>query len=305
MPLILEKYIPDDNSYLTHGKCRICLERANSINFGVFCCKACKAFFMRSSINKYKKYECKFNQACLNDSEKIKKCKFCRWDKCLKNGMSINEDRPIKLRNSPKKFTQTNPSVSLESKQNIISKQADSFNCEYYVKSDQTRLLILNQLKEITCELYRENTREFSSSVLIANYIANSCQKRFYNYTEEFNQFIREERFKVFQKHSNSIVTILKDLPCFLNISKNDLKTMISTQFFPTLSVMYLKFFINDDYYFMFDNDVQLNRDVFAALYNVKARDYAFDYLFTMKSLDMSEKELGLLIPFFLCLTSY
>lgn len=77
---------------LTLPPCRICTGIASGIHYGVNTCEACKAFFRRALMEK-DKYQCSKNNNCEIVDRKRGNCSWCRFQKCLKTGMSRNAVR--------------------------------------------------------------------------------------------------------------------------------------------------------------------------------------------------------------------
>ncbi|XP_076114930.1 vitamin D3 receptor-like [Mytilus galloprovincialis] len=68
--------------------CRICGEKASGFHYGVNTCEACKGFFRRS-IKRVTQYKCvESNNSCVIEPGKRNICPKCRFDKCVKVGMS-------------------------------------------------------------------------------------------------------------------------------------------------------------------------------------------------------------------------
>lgn len=74
----------------------MCGEKARSHNFGGISCNPCRSFFhhftltnLRHSLStKHLKNDCKFRGKCKINKVTRKKCKTCRFFKCIKIGMS-------------------------------------------------------------------------------------------------------------------------------------------------------------------------------------------------------------------------
>ncbi|CAF0794080.1 unnamed protein product [Brachionus calyciflorus] len=185
----------------------------------------------------------------------------------------------------------------------ILNSNDSNNKNEYNVKSNQNA--IINQLKEISFYLYQELMREKSSLKKDAqSLILKSSPKISDCFSKDFSELVRHERLKLFENHSNQLYKIISHLPGFLNLSKQDQALIMSENFFTILTVKNLEFFIDGDFYLMLNDNIRLDRNLFALLYNDTIRDYFFHYLSSLKSLELTEKELALLIPFFLSSTS-
>uniref|UniRef100_A0A914UV93 Nuclear receptor domain-containing protein n=1 Tax=Plectus sambesii TaxID=2011161 RepID=A0A914UV93_9BILA len=67
--------------------CAICGDENASRHYGVTACFGCKGFFRRS-VKAGLKYICQFDGQCTFDKDKRNTCRFCRFERCLKTGMS-------------------------------------------------------------------------------------------------------------------------------------------------------------------------------------------------------------------------
>ncbi|CAI2355410.1 unnamed protein product [Caenorhabditis sp. 36 PRJEB53466] len=80
----------DEPSSSSIYECRICAHSAHGVHFGVLSCRACAAFFRRSVVLS-KKYMCrKANQGCIIDKTERYLCRLCRYNKCLRLGMTAD-----------------------------------------------------------------------------------------------------------------------------------------------------------------------------------------------------------------------
>ncbi|CAF1057702.1 unnamed protein product [Rotaria sordida] len=71
------------------GRCRVCMDKATGAHYGVPTCEGCKGFFKRSILRK-EKYRCYFGDGCIITADNRNRCKSCRFQKCLTEGMSID-----------------------------------------------------------------------------------------------------------------------------------------------------------------------------------------------------------------------
>ncbi|XP_069132424.1 uncharacterized protein [Argopecten irradians] len=80
------------------GNCRVCNDRATGVHYGVASCEGCKGFFKRSTTRE-EKYKCFFGGSCLLTPQNRSRCKACRFQMCLKQGMAIDA---VKMGRIPK-----------------------------------------------------------------------------------------------------------------------------------------------------------------------------------------------------------
>ncbi|XP_059144340.1 nuclear receptor subfamily 1 group D member 2-like [Physella acuta] len=71
--------------------CKVCGEQASGYHYGVNSCGACKGFFLRS-LSRIEPYSCVTGGQCKVGPEikRRKSCQKCRFDKCIRLGMSKN-----------------------------------------------------------------------------------------------------------------------------------------------------------------------------------------------------------------------
>lgn len=75
--------------------CSICGDRASGKHYGVYSCEGCKGFFKRT-VRKELTYACREDKQCLIDKRQRNRCQFCRYRKCLHQGMkreAVQEER--------------------------------------------------------------------------------------------------------------------------------------------------------------------------------------------------------------------
>jgi len=75
--------------------CLICGDKASGYHYSVFSCEGCKGFFKRS-VQKNLTYSCRDSGNCYINKTSRNSCQFCRFQKCMLNGMkrdAVREDR--------------------------------------------------------------------------------------------------------------------------------------------------------------------------------------------------------------------
>ncbi|PIC17011.1 hypothetical protein B9Z55_023408 [Caenorhabditis nigoni] len=84
--------IRNPNVYLNEETgCRVCWKPASGRNYGVVSCSACKMFFRRVSVESLV-YNCRQSKNCYDNLKIFPKCKYCRFQKCLRMGMQLIPD---------------------------------------------------------------------------------------------------------------------------------------------------------------------------------------------------------------------
>uniref|UniRef100_A0A915AWU2 Uncharacterized protein n=1 Tax=Parascaris univalens TaxID=6257 RepID=A0A915AWU2_PARUN len=79
----------------TRELCVVCNDKASGFHYGVMSCEGCKGFFRRT-VQKNMEYSCHKDKACKVDRISRNRCQSCRFEKCLKAGMSkesVRQDR--------------------------------------------------------------------------------------------------------------------------------------------------------------------------------------------------------------------
>lgn len=82
--------------------CMICDDKATGLHYGIITCEGCKGFFKRTVQNK-RVYVCVADGQCLITKQQRNRCQYCRFQKCLRQGMvlaAVREDRMPGGRNS-------------------------------------------------------------------------------------------------------------------------------------------------------------------------------------------------------------
>ncbi|XP_030854207.1 uncharacterized protein LOC100893306 [Strongylocentrotus purpuratus] len=67
--------------------CKVCGDVSSGIHFGVYTCEGCKGFFRRS-LRDRNTYSCSGKEECIITPVTRNHCRYCRFKKCLRVGMS-------------------------------------------------------------------------------------------------------------------------------------------------------------------------------------------------------------------------
>ncbi|CAL2035663.1 unnamed protein product [Caenorhabditis brenneri] len=90
------------------GPCEVCGDKSRTGKYGVRTCKTCAEFFARQKLSPPVR-KCSEPQRCVIASKR-KKCRSCRYEKCLELGMTYNEEEAAP---SPQPVNAPDPSILL------------------------------------------------------------------------------------------------------------------------------------------------------------------------------------------------
>ncbi|XP_061815802.1 peroxisome proliferator-activated receptor alpha-like [Nerophis lumbriciformis] len=82
---------PSESASPLNLECRVCSDKASGFHYGVHACEGCKGFFRRTIRLKLEYDKCERN--CKIQKKNRNKCQYCRFHKCLSEGMSHNAIR--------------------------------------------------------------------------------------------------------------------------------------------------------------------------------------------------------------------
>ncbi|PAA51514.1 hypothetical protein BOX15_Mlig009098g1 [Macrostomum lignano] len=86
--------------------CSVCGDFASGFHYSALTCEACKSFFKRTVQDKHE-YTCSGNFDCAVSKSMRKSCQYCRFQKCLRNGMLPQDVRMDRTRGGRKKCKRT------------------------------------------------------------------------------------------------------------------------------------------------------------------------------------------------------
>ncbi|GAV04557.1 hypothetical protein RvY_14824 [Ramazzottius varieornatus] len=90
--------------------CRICEGQATGVHYGVQSCEGCKAFFKRG-LARFHEYKCYMGGRCHISFDSRVRCKRCRFEKCVNQGMSLDAVRLGRIPKSQKRIYRSQPTT--------------------------------------------------------------------------------------------------------------------------------------------------------------------------------------------------
>ncbi|OXA44523.1 nuclear receptor subfamily 1 group I member 3 [Folsomia candida] len=207
--------------------CEVCGEKARSHNFGGISCNSCRSFFHHYSLKNLRhslstnhlKKDCKFRGNCIIDKVSRKKCRTCRFFKCMKIGMDpawviSDYERTQKLKGS--KVSESTP---LQAEQSLDSKT------DQISEEDAKKIADISKYYKTACDLMpynyvsREETEVLSVTKIRIIYIGviSTAIRRFVCFARMIPEF---ERLSLHDKTNllrRSVVemVILRDVVTF------------------------------------------------------------------------------------------
>lgn len=180
-----------------------------------------------------------------------------------------------------------------------------SFTEKYLNSSSESQLIVLSLLRDKSYQIFKEQSMEFEEHEKLARKLIESKHgHKDVVKTAEIVFGLKQKNMNALLKHASSMFKIIEELPGFQRIDKCDMPRILSDGFFMVFGVRAIKLYIDDDYFFMLDENTPMNREVFALLTSEMVRDNAFDFFSKFKNLNLTDQEYGLLIPIFLTIFS-
>uniref|UniRef100_A0A1I8BJ72 Nuclear receptor domain-containing protein n=1 Tax=Meloidogyne hapla TaxID=6305 RepID=A0A1I8BJ72_MELHA len=135
-------------------RCAVCSDKAQGLHFGVMVCRACAAFFRRSTIAK-RVYQCRYNGNCqINFREVRCSCRACRFARCISLGMDPNAVQKHRDQLGPRK-TENNKIIKKGQKQQI--KNEENINL---INNNNSLLTPINIMNAMQLQLLTNNKLE-------------------------------------------------------------------------------------------------------------------------------------------------
>lgn len=300
------------------GQCRVCCDKATGIHYGVASCEGCKVNFnlqinlnyffakgfFKRSLSKYQFYFCKENKNCTMYPKKRKKCKYCRWKLCINSGMSLLDVRIGRIPNRLKEIklkkdvpVKEHSSIRLWLEYFLSKTELHRFKLntekilpDFHQFTSENQLIIFSLLRDKVFQAFKEQISE--NNGILNNQIVN---------VENIGiKKLKKKYLSHLTNHAQNLFKIVEELPGFQNITKDDLKIVISEGFFSTLVIKTIKLFRNENLFYMLDEKTVLNSYLFELVTSKLVKDLYFEFYTGLSGLKLTDQEYALMIPIFL-----
>lgn len=231
------------------GKCNVCGDRATGIHYGVPSCEGCKGFFKRS-VERNEEYVCYYGYNCEITPKQRKRCKYCRWQACLRGGMSLDSVRMGRIsRDEREKIIRENNktnSVSDSSNSESLSpNSASSYvldqNANHVGKSKSFHQSLLNSVNIKTTnyfpgvDIISLNQSSVENGLLTLSVLRDKCYQTFLECNRDFDHVHMEKAKKLLENKDNlnklindfSIMSKKSIIERFLPALQKNIKTSI------------------------------------------------------------------------------
>lgn len=98
--------------------------------------------------------------------------------------------------------------------------------------------------------------------------------------------------------YAKSFINYIRQLPGFDNLCPQDFRTIVSQKLFTALGFNTTKLFVDNEYYLMLGEDFRFSKFVFDNFYGLELSEKIFNYHNRLNSLNLTDQEIAILIPF-------
>ncbi|KAF7633082.1 Nuclear receptor domain-containing protein [Meloidogyne graminicola] len=180
--------------------CAVCSDQAQGLHFGVMVCRACAAFFRRSTIAK-RVYLCRYEGNCqINFREVRCSCRACRFARCISLGMDPNAVQKYRDQLGPrnKKNNKGIKQQKYKNENKLKNKEINSNNLNF--EENGYSYTILDGIKNL------------------GNFNTNNNNNKLFNNNNNLNQLLLPSAFSPINKQQHS----LNNLDLTINNNKLD-----------------------------------------------------------------------------------
>nr|ASL70585.1 nuclear receptor [Brachionus plicatilis] len=275
------------------GKCNVCGDRATGIHYGVPSCEGCKGFFKRS-VERSDEYVCYYGYNCEITPKQRKRCKYCRWQACLRGGMSLDSVRMGRIsRDERDKIIRENNKACSASDSSTDSASARSTpfaldqNANFEHKSKTFHQSLLNSVNIKTSnyfpgvDIISMNQSCVENGLLTLSVLRDKCYQIFLECNYEFDHVHYEKAVKLaesggrphehfssmckksiierflpaLQKNIKTSIDYIRKLPGFGSLSHKEFEHVVIDRIFLVITLRVAKLFIDGEFYLFLDLD--------------------------------------------------
>ncbi|CAF0864734.1 unnamed protein product [Brachionus calyciflorus] len=330
----LKKFKKVEPTY-NFGKCNVCSDRATGIHYGVPSCEGCKGFFKRS-LERNEEYVCYYGYNCEMTPKQRKRCKYCRWQACLRGGMSLDSARMGRIsRDEREKIIKENREQSSSSSSAPVSPSGSSEKSKQIEKSTKFYKSLLKSLNIHTANYFPDveitnlTQNNLENGLLMLSLLRDKCYQIFLEYNHEFNKIHYDKALSLLnrmetddgetikcnknltvkqiwdyflpalQKNINSSIVYFKNLPGFSQLSDYDFKRCVIDRVFIVITLRVAKLYIDKEFYLYLhlDDEVYFSRELMEKAYGSELAKDIFGFFDRFAELKLTDYEISVLIP--------
>ncbi|KAM9312758.1 peroxisome proliferator-activated receptor alpha [Gastrophryne carolinensis] len=283
-------------------ECRVCGDKASGFHYGVHACEGCKGFFRRTVRLKLVYDRCE--RTCKIQKKNRNKCQYCRFEKCLSEGMSHNAIRFGRMPRSEKaKLTAEvltcEPEMKDSQMADLLSLARliyDAYQKSFNMNKLKARAILTGKGANPLFVIHDMETLCVAEKTLVPQMVVNGIQNK-------------EAEVRVFhccQCTSVEIVTELtefaKSVPGFTELDLNDQVTLLKYGVYEAMFAMLASVMNKDGMLVAYGNGF-ITREFFKSLRKPfgDIMEPKFDFAMKFNALELDDSDIALFIATLIC----
>ncbi|XP_053319199.1 peroxisome proliferator-activated receptor alpha [Spea bombifrons] len=283
-------------------ECRVCGDKASGFHYGVHACEGCKGFFRRT-LRLNLAYD-KCERTCKIQKKNRNKCQYCRFEKCLRVGMSHNAIRFGRMPRSEKAklkaeilTTEQDPKDSHMANLLSLAKIIyDAYLKNFNMNKVKARAILTGKASNPPFVIHDMETLCMAEKTLVAKLVANGIQ----------NKEAEVRIFHCCQCTSVETVTELtefaKAIPGFTELDLNDQVTLLKYGVYEAIFAMLASVMNKDGMLVAYGNGF-ITREFLKSLRKPigDMMEPKFEFAMKFNALELDDSDISLFVAALIC----
>uniref|UniRef100_A0A8C5N211 Peroxisome proliferator-activated receptor alpha n=1 Tax=Leptobrachium leishanense TaxID=445787 RepID=A0A8C5N211_9ANUR len=283
-------------------ECRVCGDKASGFHYGVHACEGCKGFFRRT-IRLNLTYD-KCDRMCKIQKKNRNKCQYCRFEKCLRVGMSHNAIRFGRMPRSEKAklkaeiltCEQDLKDVQMADLMSLSKLIYDAYLKNFNMNKVKARAILTGKASNPPFVIHDMETLCMAEKTLVAKLVANGIQ----------NKVAEVRIFHCCQCTSVETVTELtefaKSIPGFTELDLNDQVTLLKYGVYEAMFAMLASVMNKDGMLVAYGNGF-ITREFLKSLRKPigDMMEPKFEFAMKFNSLELDDSDISLFVAALIC----
>ncbi|KAM8973926.1 peroxisome proliferator-activated receptor alpha isoform 2-T2 [Pelodytes ibericus] len=283
-------------------ECRVCGDKASGFHYGVHACEGCKGFFRRT-IHLSLAYD-KCERMCKIQKKNRNKCQYCRFEKCLRVGMSHNAIRFGRMPRSEKaklkaEILPCEPSLKDSQMADLLSLAKliyAAYLKNFNMNKVKARGILTGKASNPPFVIHDMETLCMAEKTLVAKLVANGIQ----------NKEAEVRIFHCCQCTSVETVTELtefaKSIPGFTELDLNDQVTLLKYGVYEAMFAMLASVMNKDGMLVAYGNGF-ITREFLKSLRKPigDMMEPKFEFAMKFNALELDDSDISLFVAALIC----